>query len=71
MHNYTYGTTNNEFLHRKYCEQSKNLVLNHFYYPLKFLKSSQPKEHLLYRYVYRLVLCVTIRIVNLTYRGIS
>ena len=38
MHYYTYGTTNNEFLHRKYCEQSKLLVLNHFCYPLNLLK---------------------------------
>ena len=30
MHYYTYGTTNNEFLQRKYCEQSKILVHNHF-----------------------------------------
>ena len=30
MHN-AYGTTNNEFLHRKYFEQSKILVLNNFF----------------------------------------
>ena len=37
MHYYTYGTANNEFLRKKYCEQSKIIVFNHFY-PLNFLK---------------------------------
>ena len=31
MHYCTYGTTNNEFFHRKYYEQSKILVLNYFF----------------------------------------
>ena len=76
-----YGTTNDGFLHRKYCEQSKIFVLTHFFILQKFLKHliwkpTKPEpEHLKYRYAYRLVLCIgtnrTIPIVNLTHRGIS